>query len=198
MQPTLPEGSHGVWACPSLPKFDLSTGNLTHASHLLCSGDLCFLFTAPYSPPIAAMEKVNPTATAAIPTFDRDAYLAFSAAHGLGVRAIAIEVENAETAFHTSVAHGAKPSAPPVFLDNRVVLSEVRLYGDVVLRYISYNDQSQKSNSNPDSWFLPRFEPMEELSLYPLDYGIRRFDHAVWNVPNLAPAVTEMKKIQCW
>ncbi|KAI4305947.1 hypothetical protein L6164_029272 [Bauhinia variegata] len=179
---------------PIVAKSDLSTGNGTHASYLLRSGDLCFLFTAPYSPSIAAMENLSSSDTASIPTFDRHACIAFSAAHGLAVRAVAVEVENAEIAFATSVAHGAKPSSPPVVLDDRVVVAEVRLYGDVVLRYVSYKDPSQLSDPNPGSWFLPKFEPVEELSSYPLDFGIRRLDHAVGNVPELAPMVAYLKE----
>ncbi|XP_061342768.1 4-hydroxyphenylpyruvate dioxygenase [Gastrolobium bilobum] len=178
---------------PIVAKSDLSTGNLTHASYLLRSGDLSFLFSAPYSPSISSSSA---TSTAAIPTFDASACLAFAAAHGLAVRAIAVEVDNADDAFATSVAHGAHPSSPPVVLDNRVGLAEVRLYGDVVLRYVSYNDSSHVSdpNPNPGSWFLPGFEPVEELSSYPsLDYGIRRLDHAVGNVPELAPTVNYVK-----
>ena len=175
---------------PIVAKSDLSTGNMTHASYLLRSGNLNFLFSAPYSPSISA----TTTPTASIPTFDYSACNAFSASHGLGVRAVAIEVEDAEIAFHTSVSHGAKPSSPPVILDNRVVLSEVQLYGDVVLRYISYKTPNSDPNSNPDSWFLPGFEPIDEASFYGLDYGIRRLDHAVGNVPDLAAAVSYVKE----
>ncbi|KAJ7965052.1 4-hydroxyphenylpyruvate dioxygenase [Quillaja saponaria] len=175
-------------------KSDLSTGNLTHASYLLRSGELCFLFTAPYSPSIAAQENVGPTATASIPTFDHAACRAFSASHGLAVRSIAMEVEDAEIAFSNSVANGAKPSSQPIILDNRAVIAEVQLYGDVVLRYISYKNPSQRSDRNPDSWFLPKFEQMDELSSYPLDFGIRRLDHAVGNVPELARALAYVKQ----
>ncbi|MCI96148.1 4-hydroxyphenylpyruvate dioxygenase-like, partial [Trifolium medium] len=64
----------------------------------------------------------------------------FSASHGLAVRAVAVEVEDAELAFTTSVNHGAIPASSPFNLENGVKLAEVRLYGDVVLRYVSYND----------------------------------------------------------
>ncbi|XP_027368124.1 4-hydroxyphenylpyruvate dioxygenase [Abrus precatorius] len=172
---------------PIVAKSDLSTGNLTHASYLLRSGDLSFLFSAPYSPSISA-------STAAIPTFDASACHSFSAKHGFAVRAVAVEVADAEIAFATSVAHGALPASPPVVLDNRVGLAEVRLYGDAVLRYISYNNPSHTSDPNPGLWFLPGFEPMEELSSFPsLDCGIRRLDHAVGNVPELVPVVNYLK-----
>lgn len=174
---------------PIVAKSDLSTGNQMHASYLLRSGELCFLFTAPYSP------TLSPTSTTAtIPSFDHSASRAFSASHGLGVRAVAIEVEDAEAAFNISVAHGAKPSSPPAILDNRAVISEIQLYGDVVLRYVSYKDSNSTLNSKPDSWFLPGFDSMDEISSYPLDFGIRRLDHAVGNVPELAPALSYVKE----
>ncbi|GJU36291.1 4-hydroxyphenylpyruvate dioxygenase [Tanacetum coccineum] len=169
---------------PIVSKSDLSTGNLTHASYLLTSGEVNFLFTAPYSPTITT----NETTTAAIPTFSYTDCRNFTASHGLAVRAIAIEVEDAEIAFNVSVANGAKPSSPPVILgDSDVVLAEVKLYGDVVLRFISYN-------KNKNVTFLPLFEPVEKTSSFPeLDYGIRSLDHAVGNVQKLAPAVEYMK-----
>ncbi|XP_059450009.1 4-hydroxyphenylpyruvate dioxygenase [Corylus avellana] len=180
---------------PIVAKSDLSTGNLTHASYLIRSGNLCFLFTAPYSPSIAAMESVGPTATSSIPSFDHAASCAFASTHGLGVRAIAVEVDDAEAAFHTSISHGARPASPPVVLDGRTTLAEVHLYGDVVLRYVSYNSSNPnpQDSPDPDSWFLPKFEPVDELSSYPLDFGIRRLDHAVGNVPDLSAAVSYVK-----
>lgn len=167
---------------PIVAKSDLSTGNMVHASYVLRSGDLNFVFTAPYSPSIAV--DGGEKSTASIPTFDHAACRAFAASHGLAVRAIAVEVEDAEVAFNTSVAHGAKPFSPPVILDNVAVIAEIHLYGDAVLRYVSY-----KNRSNLD--FLPGFEPI--ISSFPLDYGIRRLDHAVGNVPELGPAVAYVK-----
>ncbi|XP_052207496.1 4-hydroxyphenylpyruvate dioxygenase [Diospyros lotus] len=180
---------------PIVAKSDLSTGNLSHASYLLRSGDLHFLFTAPYSPSIAAAHNFSHTATASVPTFDFSACRAFAATHGLAVRSIAVEVEDAGLAFSTSVAHGAKPSSPPIILDGRAVIAEIQLYGDVVLRYVSYKTHYPNPNRDPDpnSWFLPGFERMDETSSYPLDFGIRRLDHAVGNVPVLAPAVEYVK-----
>ncbi|KAK7300170.1 hypothetical protein RJT34_11007 [Clitoria ternatea] len=175
---------------PIVAKSDLSTGNLIHASYLLRSGDLCFLFSAPYSPSIGGDGENS----ASIPTFDALTCRAFSATHGLAVRAIAIEVDDAENAFNTSVAHGAIPASPPVILDGRVGFAEVRLYGDVVLRYVSYKFPSHTSDANPGRWFLPGFEVPEDFSSFPsLDYGIRRLDHAVGNVPELEPAVKYLK-----
>ncbi|MBA0848130.1 hypothetical protein Goshw_028838 [Gossypium schwendimanii] len=169
-------------------KSDLSTGNLTHASYLLRSGDLNFLFTAPYSPSIAVAQNLSPQSTASIPSFDHSLCRSFAATHGLGVRAIAIEVDDAETAFTTSVTHGALPFSPPTPLGDVATIAEVKLYGDVVLRYVSYT-----TTINSDHDFLPGFEKIEDALSYPLDYGLRRLDHAVGNVPELGHAVSYVK-----
>ncbi|CAF1923978.1 BnaC05g04530D [Brassica napus] len=166
-------------------KSDLSTGNMVHASYLLTSGDLRFLFTAPFSPSISAGE-IPPNTTASIPSFDHVTYHSFFSSHGLGVRAVAIEVEDAESAFSVSISNGAVPSSPPIALNDAVTIAEVKLYGDVVLRYVSYKAVT--------SVFLPRFETVEDTSSFPLDYGIRRLDHAVGNVPELGPALTYLSR----
>jgi 4-hydroxyphenylpyruvate dioxygenase len=59
------------------------------------------------------------------------------------------------------------------------VVSEVKLYGDVVLRYVS------GSYKGP---FLAGYEDMPDAPK--LSYGIQRLDHAVGNVHNLLEAVS--------
>ncbi|KAK6287027.1 hypothetical protein POUND7_013206 [Theobroma cacao] len=174
-----------------------STGNMAQASYLIRSGECNFLFTAPYSLSIAQAENLSPTATASIPTFDHAICRAFVASHGVAPRAIFVEVEDAETAFFISVSHGAKPSSPPTVLDNQAVLAEVFLFGDVVLRYISFKNSDHESPNDDENctWFLPRFEKMEDTLSYPLDYGIRRLDHLVGSVPELGPAVSYLKEV---
>ena len=46
---------------PLVAEFDLSTRNLSHASYLLRSSDLCFLFTAAYSPTITSARDSAPS-----------------------------------------------------------------------------------------------------------------------------------------
>ncbi|PWA65788.1 4-hydroxyphenylpyruvate dioxygenase [Artemisia annua] len=172
---------------PLVAKSDLSTGNSSHASYLLTSGTLNFLFTAPYSPHADVSKKP------AIPSFSHTKCREFTSSHGLAVRAVAVEVEDAGKAFDVSVANGAKPVFGPVGLggyDQDVVLAEVELYGDVVLRYVSFKSDDVKKNVI----FLPLFEEVEKTSSFmELDYGIRKLDHAVGNVPELAPAVEYVK-----
>ncbi|XP_062074613.1 4-hydroxyphenylpyruvate dioxygenase-like, partial [Humulus lupulus] len=119
------------------------------------------------------------TSSASIPTFDHSTFLSFSAAHGLAVRAIAVEVDDAEFAFATSVAHGATPSSPPVSLGDGAVIAEVCLH--------------KSQDPNPPSFcFLPGFEPVA-AETESLDFGIRSLDHAVGNVSELLPAVSYVK-----
>ncbi|XP_051152022.1 4-hydroxyphenylpyruvate dioxygenase [Andrographis paniculata] len=173
---------------PLVAKSELSTGNSVHASYLLRSGQLNFLFTAPYSPSLS-----NPS-SAAIPTFSFSDHSSFTSSHGLAVRAVAILVDSAFSAYSTALSGGAKSSSPPVLLsDNKTAIAEVHLYGDVVLRFVSYGDGEEASS---DGYFLPGFEQIENESSYQqLDYGIRRLDHAVGNVPELGPAVEYLKNL---
>ncbi|KAJ8564439.1 hypothetical protein K7X08_000899 [Anisodus acutangulus] len=170
---------------PIAAKSDLSTGNSVHASYLLrpVIGGLNFLFTAPYSP------SISTPSSAAIPSFSTSTHRDFTATHGLGVCAFALEVENAYTAFSASVARGAKPRFEPVTIGGHVAVAEVHLYGDVVLRFVSYLKDADSLV------FLPGFEAMDETASFKeLDYGIRRLDHAVGNVPELGPVVDYIKR----
>ncbi|KAI3987662.1 hypothetical protein MKX01_032553 [Papaver californicum] len=144
---------------PIIAKSDLSTANYIHASYILNSGDLNFIFTAPYSKKIS--EKNNQENTASIPTFNHEKARDFSNTHGFGVRAIGLEVEDAVEAFNVSVRNGGLGSASPVEIGNGVYISEIKMYGDVVLRG--------------------------------LDFGLKRLDHAVGNVWNLAESIAYVK-----
>nr|XP_051194655.1 4-hydroxyphenylpyruvate dioxygenase isoform X2 [Lolium perenne] len=173
---------------PLAARSDLSTGNSAHASLLLRSGALAFLFTAPYSPPPdeAASASASASATASIPSFSAPAARTFAAAHGLAVRAVGLRVADAAEAFRASVAGGARPAFAPADLTHGYTLAEVELYGDVVLRFISYPD-----NAEPNPPFLPGFEAVNTPGA--VDYGLTRFDHVVGNVPEMAPVIAYMK-----
>ncbi|KAH1214187.1 4-hydroxyphenylpyruvate dioxygenase [Glycine max] len=107
------------------------------------------------------------------------------------VRAIALEVADTEVAFIASVVKGAEPASPPVLLNDRIGFVEVRLYGDVVLRYVSYKDVP---HADPSGWFLPGFEALASSSSFSkLDYGIRRLDHTVRIVSELASTMRYLK-----
>lgn len=157
---------------PLAARSDLSTGNSAHASLLLRSGSVAFLFTAPYA------QHLADAATASVPSFSAGAARSFAAEHGLAVRAVAVRVADAAEAFRASVDAGARPAFAPTDLGRGFGLAEVELYGDVVLRFVSYPDDM-------GALFLPGFENVSNSGA--LDYGLRRFDHIVGNVPELAP-----------
>lgn len=186
------------------------TGNDRCVSYGSQSGDVRFIFTAPYSEAIAK-EGVQMAATGAgvtfdasepLPGFDVERAHAFFRKHGLGVKAIGIEVESASKAFHASVAKGGNPVMEPVLVpacpgylrqlnvedsdENRAKfgceMAEVELYGDVVLRYVSFASPKPTVGDASLS-FLPHLTSHD--SKRKTTYGIRRIDHAVGNVDDL-------------
>lgn len=99
-------------------------------------------------------------------------------------------------AFEASVENGAIPVLPPTTLTEAVdgkvsslIIAEVKLYGDVVLRYVSpCSSSSDAELGRPYSGpYLPKYQPVLDAPL--ISYGITRLDHAVGNVPDLAEAV---------
>jgi 4-hydroxyphenylpyruvate dioxygenase len=167
-------------------KSDQGTRNHTFASYVMRSGDITFTFTAPYSITSAASHAAANGISSPpppIPWYDQEHAYQFLKRHGLAVRSLAIRVSDAEEAFHTSVKNGALGVQPPTIITDEVsgtssTVSEVVLYGDVVLRYVSGDYKGP---------YLPGYVPVDDAPV--VDYGLRRLDHAVGNVPKLIPAV---------
>ncbi|KAK1604428.1 hypothetical protein QYE76_028101 [Lolium multiflorum] len=154
---------------------DLSTGNSAHASRLLRSGSLSLLFTSPHA------EHRSDGAT--IPSFSPNDARRFVADHGgPAVRAIAVRVSDAAEAFRASVDAGARPAFASADLGLGFCFAEVELYGDVVLRFVS-------CPADKVTTFLPGFKDVVDSSgaAPPADYGLRRIDHVVGCLPELAP-----------
>ncbi|OQR87843.1 4-hydroxyphenylpyruvate dioxygenase [Achlya hypogyna] len=167
-------------------KSDQSTGNHSYASYVMQSGELQLVITAPYS-------RANKKADAIPPHqgFDMDYAHEFNNKHGLAVRAMAITVDDAAAAYEISVKNGAVGVCSPKTSKDAttgevMVISEVKLYGDVVLRYVSGNYKGR---------YMPGYENVEgpEVSI-----GIERLDHAVGNVPNLVEAVQYVCDFTGW
>jgi len=188
-------------------KSDLTTGNARYASYVLQSNDLRFVFSAPYDVPEG---EENDDARSSM--FEKSGVLShdpsfmrtFCERHGLAVRAVCLLVDDAAVAFYTSGQHGGRsPAFSSAFNDGHTLIlnyngttscdgfarvSEVELYGDVVLRYYSFH--AGEKNAKPKT-FLPGYEdvPLEPPHTTPLTYGLQRLDHAVGNVPNLLETV---------
>ncbi|CAM0870485.1 unnamed protein product [Alopecurus aequalis] len=165
---------------PLAARSDLSTGNTAHASHLLRSGSLSFLFTAPHAERCSGDH-------ATIPSFSPQDASRFAADHGCPVvRAVALRVPDAAEAFRTSVSGGARPAFAPVDLGLGFGFAEIELYGDVVLRFVSCPED------NDEDTFLPGFQRIVGRSGAAPDYGLRRIDHVVGCLPELAPVAKYM------
>ena len=112
---------------------------------------------------------------------------AFVDKHGLGVRAVGVTVDDAKQAYEASVANGGRGVLPPTDLGGGVVITEVSLYGDVVLQYVSGVDDDAKKT------FLPKYRrPASGASTAgsPLTYGLRRLlDPRRGNVHDLIETV---------
>lgn len=170
-------------------KADQSTGNHASASYVARSGDVTLVFTAPY-----ALETAKaPGADSPLPGFDAAAAFDFTKRHGLAVRALGIRVGDAADAYAVSVANGAEGVLSPTTLTDAAtgtttVLAEVKLYGDVVLRYVS---------GDYAGVFVPGYAPLElegGAAEEEEGLGIERIDHCVGNVPKLAEAVAYVMK----
>jgi len=168
-----------------LAKSDQSTGNSAHCSYLLKSGDMQMLFTAAYP------AVVNGTAAsgAALPGFCPESLQSFCIKHGLGVRAVAVEVEDVEASFRTVVQNGGQAVLTPLTLADKhglgeVDLAEVALYGDVVLRFVD----SRRFRGD----FLPNFEAAKQKRRAST-FGLKRFDHIVGNLWSLQPTMDRIK-----
>lgn len=159
-------------------KSDLSTGNHEFASLACRSGELVFAFTAPYGDACAAAAPADAHGKVPLPGYDRQRARDFIARHGLAVRAVGVEVEDAREAFARATANGAVAVLAPAELGGGAAVAEVKLYGDVVMRLVS--------GVPPGTEFLPGYEPLDTP---PLSFGIERLDHAVGNVPNLLETV---------
>ena len=106
--------------------------------------------------------------------------------HGDGVRDIAFEVDDADSAFAAAVERGAQPEAAPHDVASEGVtvrLASVRTYGDTLHSFIS------APGGAPD--LLPGFEPRQDDRADPgHSAGLLIVDHIVGNV--------EQGKMEAW
>jgi len=187
------------------------TGNDKCVSYGLESENVRFIVTAPYS---EAVQKQAAAAAAnggeeeefdapdPLPGFDASQAHSFFRKHGLAARALGIEVDDAKVAFEEAVKRGATPVLEPTAVstcktlaqitndddDENVIchMAEVELYGDVVLRFIDFHGEHNKS-------ILPNMSPILQPKMKST-YGLTRIDHAVGNVPDLYEAYTKVAK----
>lgn len=195
-----------------------STGNDQCITYGLTSGNFRILVTAPYSKAMASAGAAAAAAAStldqeyeaphALPQFSPDHAHEFFQKHGLAARAVGLHVRDAKAAYEASVANGAKGVLEPTFVptcsaqvkkgvtSKGCFMSEVELYGDVVLRYVSFPDDvgMEEPSSSSSMPFLPHLAPLDGALANRKTFGIYRVDHAVGNVPNLFEAHNRIAK----
>lgn len=164
-----------------IAKSDQSTGNHKYCSYVLKSGELIFVFTAPYSMN-DTVKSIEP-----IPGYDKDVGFDFFKRHGLAVRAVGVTVDDTDAAYNAIKANGGKCTlAPTVISDDwgSQTIAEWNVYGDVQMRFVSGSDYTGS--------FLAGYTPVDAPEL---SYGLKRLDHAVGNVPKLLEVVEYITKV---
>ena len=170
-------------------KSDQSTGNKAHASYLVESNDVKMIFTAPYRQ--ASPEEFE---SRSIPSFSQDTACDFFDKHGLGVRAVAIEVGDVKEAFQVIMSNGGVEIMAPTTMNDEdglgsLDIAEVSLYGDVVLRLINSKNFRGKG--------LPNFKMVnqDKPNIGHGKFGLYRFDHVVGNLHNLQATMDRVKEL---
>ncbi|GAC1335021.1 MAG: 4-hydroxyphenylpyruvate dioxygenase [Candidatus Dormibacteria bacterium] len=135
----------------------LETGSRERTSYVLEQGEVRLVLTGALGPDSEVAQFVH--------------------AHGDGVKRIALRVPDAAAAFAEATTRGAEGASAPHVAegdDGRVVLSSIRLYGDVVMSFV---ERSQYRGA-----FLPGFQPVESPEGKHPGVGIAAVDHIVGNV----------------
>jgi len=137
----------------------LETGIRDHASYVVAQGKIRFVLSSGLGPE-------SPIAQHAL-------------LHGDGVKDIALEVPDAERAYHNALARGAKSAMEPIVLEDqhgRVKRAAIYTYGETVHSFIERKDFNGA--------FLPGYRAVEATSKQLERHsGIRAIDHVVGNVP---------------
>lgn len=132
----------------------LETGNRDTASYVLSQGKIRFVITTPLRADHPGAEHIRK--------------------HGDGVIDIALQVEDADFAFHEAVKRGARAAVEPHDMTDEfgtVRRSAVHTYGDTIHSFISYKDYRGS--------FLPGFAPADIAGD---SAGLLVVDHIVGNV----------------
>lgn len=116
---------------------DLSTGNELYSSYVMKSNDIYFVITSPMG---ARGRELGGAGLATWENFDQELAYDLIKKHGPFVRQVGITVADAKKAHDECVANGGTSVLTPRRLDHsekgQVVVSEVSMYGDVVLRFV--------------------------------------------------------------
>jgi len=193
-----------------IARSDLSTGNDKFCSIVIGThndkdkNNIKMAFTSPYPTNIQG-NKENEGDSGLMP-FDSSLANDFIMKHGTAVRAVGLRVEDVNLAYEVATRDGkAKGITPPTLLTTKtsnndggqLLMCELGLYGDVVLRLISDIKQEENENDHDHDQqrtftghFLPNFKDDEDHDSGSIgsdleDFGISSIDHVVGNVPDI-------------
>jgi 4-hydroxyphenylpyruvate dioxygenase len=97
--------------------------------------------------------------------------------HGDGVHSIALEVDDAESAYRETVRRGARPVLEPTVSrdhSGEVRISGITVYGDTIHTFVERGKYKGA--------FLPGFAPVEGADTVSRPVGLKYIDHIVANV----------------
>src|SRR5579859_3164051 len=136
----------------------LETGVRDHASYVVGQGDIRFVFTTALAPDHPVSQHVL--------------------LHGDGVKDIALEVPDAEAAYHAALERGAKSAYEPCVTEDRhgrVKRAAIYTYGETLHSFIERQDYAGP--------FLPGFRGAQTPDwLKGRGAGLKAIDHVVGNV----------------
>lgn len=153
-----------VWGFKPVAYAGLETGNRRYASYVLEQGKIRLVLATPYSP--------------------HDEMAAHHMLHGDGVKVIAMQVEDIESAYRETTARGAKGVQAPMEMKDEhgvVRMASIQGYGQTLFKFIERSDYAGS--------FLPGYKPLnEDKTVKPV--GLAAIDHIVGNV--------ELGKMNYW
>lgn len=153
-----------VWGFKPIAYSGLETGNRRFASYVMEQGKIRFVLSTPYSP--------------------HDEMAAHHLLHGDGVKVIAMQVQDVESAYRETTARGAKGVQSPAELrdDNGAVrTASIQGYGQTIFKFVERADYAGK--------FLPGYKGLGEDKTVK-SVGLAAIDHIVGNV--------ELGKMNYW
>jgi 4-hydroxyphenylpyruvate dioxygenase len=147
-----------VWGFTPVAYAGLETGVRDRASYVMQQGKIRFVLTTALGPESPISQHVL--------------------LHGDGVKDIALEVPDAEQAYHEALKRGARSAMEPTVLEDahgKVKRAAIYTYGETVHSFIE-----RENYSGP---FLPGFRALEpRAEQLTRDVGLRAIDHCVGNV----------------
>ena len=148
---------------------DLTTGNRSEASYLICQGNIRFLLSSGLAADHPITREVS--------------------RYGDGIKDIAFTVDDAVAAYEQALANGAESAYEPVELSDElgtVVKAGIKSFGRVIHSFVSRSGQYSLSQVKQGGLFAPQFNGsgFHSINQYNVDNpcGLFYVDHCVGNV----------------